>query len=223
MDRTKHDSQSRPSRAVFTTRRLAKCIETIQIKQRSPNEARWKRGSLRNRMLKPRFSPGVLSRSTVGIEDHRRTRFSTHAFEEPWLFHGRCTSDWSCRGCCTCRVHFPGRFSHGPTCGNRSRSLHPVHRLLLPLGNDTPQKTDPLPQTLLVDASIHARTGIDRREFAVTVTTFILLGIFRTKWNAEVRGSICNTCRQGRSLITSRFCFMKNLDQWHLCSLNMCV
>lgn len=49
---------------------------------------------------------------------------------------------------CTCRVHFPGRFHTNEAVGTALARCTQCS-LCRPLGNDTPQKTDPLPQTLL--------------------------------------------------------------------------
>lgn len=49
---------------------------------------------------------------------------------------------------CTCRVHFPGRFHTSEAVGTALARCTQCS-LCRPLGNDTPQKTDPLPQTLL--------------------------------------------------------------------------
>lgn len=71
MDRAKYDSRSRSSRAIFTTSRPLKCIETIQIKQRVRTRCGWKRGGgprnlARNRPVSPppifhRLSPSFRS------------------------------------------------------------------------------------------------------------------------------------------------------------------
>lgn len=76
------------------------------------NTARWKLSSLRNR-AKPAYVPRRVAR----IKDFR-CPCSPPILEGSWLFRGWCTSDRSCRdGCCTCRVHFPGRFHTNETVG----------------------------------------------------------------------------------------------------------
>lgn len=148
VDRAKYDSRSRSSRAIFTTSRPLKCIETIQIKQRVRTRCGWKRGGgPRDLAKKPARLPSLPRFFTEG----GAPLFPSFApiFFPFFPLDDSLPID---RGRAALHLSRPlsRPFSHERSCGNRSRSLHPVQPMSTtwkrhPTKNRPPSANTPRP------------------------------------------------------------------------------